>query len=95
MKQTITVLVLMVLFAVGCTGHARYHEKKLGDPAQYQAHFPDMDANEDDAVSWQEFKAHFPQTNRDVYEALDLNKDGAVDHDEWHQFKEAHGMRHH
>jgi hypothetical protein len=29
-----------------------------------------------------------------VYAALDLNKDGFVDHDEWHEFKQAHGLKH-
>jgi hypothetical protein len=27
--------------------------------------------------------------------ALDLNDDAAIDHDEWHEFKEAHGMKDH
>ena len=29
-----------------------------------------------------------------VYKALDLDNDGSVDYDEWHEFKEAHGLKH-
>ena len=50
--------------------------------------------NGDEMVNYEEFKAHFPQGNKGVFEALDLNRDGSVDHDEWHKFKEAHGLKH-
>jgi len=29
-----------------------------------------------------------------VFSAIDINKDGYIDHDEWHKFKEAHGLEH-
>jgi hypothetical protein len=29
-----------------------------------------------------------------VFASIDLNKDGAVDHDEWHDFKAAYGLKH-
>ena len=32
----------------------------------------------------------FPDTTAQVFKALDLDGDGIVDHDEWHDFKEAH-----
>lgn len=85
--------ILLAGMFIGCSAPKRYHQKPLGDPSGYKAHFPDMDSNGNNLVSWEEFRAHFPKTNRDVYAALDLNKDGAVDHDEWHQFKEAHGLK--
>ena len=37
----------------------------------------------------------FPKANPHIFKELDLNKDKSVDHDEWHKFKEAHGMRDH
>lgn len=97
MKQVVAMLAVLAaaVLAAGCTGQTRYHHKSPGDPAQYQAHFPDMDADGDDRVSRQEFKTYFPQSDADVFDALDMNRDGGVDHDEWHQFKEAHGMRDH
>ena len=78
----------------GCSGHGRYHDAPLGDPATYQAHFHDMDGNGDGRVDAGEFRSHFPQSDRHVFRALDLNEDGIVDHDEWHQFKAAHGIKH-
>jgi hypothetical protein len=88
------VLTAAALGLVGCAKHGRFHEQSLPDPASYNAHFGDMDTDGDDMVSWEEFKTYFPSAERNVYDALDLNQDGGVDHDEWHAFKEAHGLKH-
>ena len=71
-----------------------HHHEALPQPSGYNAHFPDMDINGDDRVTWEEFKRYFPETDQKVYKALDLNKDQAVDLDEWHAFKKAHGLGH-
>jgi hypothetical protein len=97
MKQTAVVLILAVTalaWMAGCASHGRHHDQSLPDPKSFNAHFGDMDTDGDESVSWEEFKAYFPEANRHVFEALDLNKDGGVDHDEWHEFKEAHGLGH-
>jgi hypothetical protein len=97
MKKTrlgLLFLAAAVVGLAGCGKHDRYPQQPLPDPSSYNAHFGDMDANGDDSVDWEEFKAYFPDADRNVYEALDLNRDGGVDHDEWHAFKEAHGLRH-
>jgi hypothetical protein len=78
----------------GCASKTRHHDADLPDPKGYNAHFGDMDAGADGRVDWQEFKRHFPAAEPKVFEAVDLNKDGAIDHDEWHAFKEAHGLKH-
>ena len=63
---------------MGCSGHKPYHPHAMGDPSAYQAHFPDMDTNGDELVDWQEFKGHsLPQTSPHVFQALDINQDGA------------------
>jgi hypothetical protein len=96
MQRTVAVvgfLTLLMVFA-GCSG-ARFHEKELPDPASYEAHFPEIDLDGNDSVTWDEFHQYFPQTTTDVFEAVDLNRDKAVDHDEWHEFKAAHGLRCH
>jgi hypothetical protein len=96
MKRTVafvSLLALLVVFA-GCSG-ARFHEKELPDPSSYEAHFPDMDLDGNESVTWDEFNKQFPQATTDVFEAVDLNQDKAVDHDEWHEFKEAHGLKSH
>lgn len=97
-KLSMLVLVLMMLaFMAACGGTAKkpYHDTPLGDPMQYKAHFGDIDTNGDEMVKWYEFKKYFPQAEPQVFMALDLNDDAAVDHDEWHAFKESHGMKDH
>ncbi len=95
MKRTILLVIAALPIWLGaCGGHGRHHEQALPEPASYNAHFGDMDTDGDESVIWDEFKAHFPKAERRVYDALDLNRDGAVDHGEWHAFKEAHGLKH-
>jgi hypothetical protein len=53
-----------------------------------------MDSNGDDLISQDEFKAYFPKAEPSVFETIDLNADNVLDHDEWHKFKAAHGLKH-
>jgi hypothetical protein len=96
MKTAIVVVSILAVLLVftGCSG-GRFHKKELPNPASYQAHFPDMDDDGNESVTWNEFQTYFPQATPDVFEAIDLNQDKGVDHDEWHEFKEAHGMKSH
>jgi hypothetical protein len=87
-------IVVLVAASAACTSGGRHHDTNLPDPKGYNAHFGDMDKNGDGLVSWAEFKAYFPQAEPSVFAAIDLNKDGNIDHDEWHKFKEAHGLKH-
>lgn len=61
MKKTalLTALALLVLLAA-CAGKTSYHKTPMPDPKTFKAHFGDMDANGDDLVNWDEFKAFFP-----------------------------------
>ena len=86
------VLVFVLFFA--CSGRNTYHKSSMPDPKSFNAHFGDMDSDGDDLVNWDEFKAHFPNAVTEVFAAIDLNKDSALDHDEWHKFKAAHGLKH-
>jgi hypothetical protein len=86
-------LVVITLF-FGCSGKTTYHKAPMPDPKSFNAHFGDMDSNGDDLVSWDEFKAYFPKAEPSVFESIDLNADNALDHDEWHKFKAAHGLKH-
>ncbi|NDY71740.1 hypothetical protein DO021_08560 [Desulfobacter hydrogenophilus] len=74
----------------------KYHTKKLPDPSKFNAHFPDMDSDNNDRVTLEEFKAAFPEASEheDVFNAIDLDGKGDLDHDEWHEFKAAHGSKH-
>ena len=96
MKKSVFCLCVMLVIGMisGCASQGRHHKDALPDPQGFNAHFPDMDADGDDLVSWTEFQNHFPQAVPEVFKAVDLNGDGNIDHDEWHQFKEAHGLKH-
>ena len=87
-------LILAVGMLSGCASQPKHHKDNLPDPKSFNAHFPDMDTDGDDLVSWTEFQGHFPQAGPEAFKATDLNGDGNIDHDEWHQFKEAHGLGH-
>lgn len=93
MKQLFSLCTILMLITTytACS----YHKQQMPDPSAYNAHFPDMDTNQDQLVNWAEFKKHFPNADDKVFKALDMDKDSAVDHDEWHEFKKAHGMKRH
>jgi len=73
-----------------------FHSTKLPDPSVFNAHFPDMDSDKDDQVTAVEFNAHFPDApeKTKVFNAIDLDGSGALNHEEWHEFKKAHDMKH-
>ena len=87
-------LILAVGILSGCASQPKHHKDNLPDPKSFNAHFPDMDTDGDDLVSWTEFKDHFPQAGPEAFKATDLNGDGNIDPDEWNQFKKAHGLEH-
>jgi len=60
----------------------------------YNSHFGDMDTNNDKGVTWEEFKAFFAQAEQEKFQEADMNKDGKIDHGEWHKFKDKYGYGH-
>lgn len=82
----LAVLVLGV-FLVGSSVFA-------SSPKDYSGHFGDMDANKDKAVTWEEFSAFFPGAEKARFEEADSDKNGKIDHSEWHTFKDKHGYGH-
>ena len=97
MKHNLLLLaavVAAIALGAGCAGHQRYHEFELPDPAKFNAHFGDLDDNGDGQLTREEFQRHFPDSRDSVFNALDLDDDGFVDHEEWHRFKTAHGLKH-
>ena len=95
MKHVILLLSLALVIGLwlGCASD-RYHKEALPDPQGFNAHFGDMDLDGNDLVNWTEFKDQFPQAEEKVFKAIDLNDDGYIDHEEWHEFKVAHGLTH-
>ncbi len=73
-----------------------YHDKNMADPGGYNAHFGDIDTNGDEQVTMSEFDAFFSDGKHkaQVFSSIDMDKSGTLDHDEWHQFKKAHNLKH-
>ena len=98
MKQYILlhILIVLIISIAGCSStNKKYHSTDMPDPQSFNAHFGDMDANGDGLVTRDEFTAYFQNAEKKVFNAIDLNQNGNIDHDEWHEFKEAHGLKHH
>jgi len=87
-----TAAILAAGLVISCQSGQQYHKTDMPDPAAFDAHFDDLDKNGDGSVNWSEFKRHFPEAAPEVFMELDINDDAVVDHDEWHKFKEAHGL---
>lgn len=77
------------------SGEKVHEDWKSDKMSAYNVHMGDIDGNGDDALSWDEFQAHFTNTERSVFDAIDGDGDASLSHDEWHAFKEAHGMAGH
>lgn len=73
-----------------------YHSTTLPDPSEFNAHFPDIDGNKDDRITLEEFKTYFSESSEHekVFGAIDLDESGDLNHDEWHEFKSSHGLKH-
>lgn len=96
MKRIITAMTLFLLWGLsfGCGKNEKFHQMDLPDPASYQTHFHEIDSNSNGTVTWEEFKEHFPKAERKVFDALDSDGNQVLDHEEWHQFEQAHGAKH-
>jgi len=97
MKKWLALLILTAM-GISAVAHAASPPTKetynIPDATSYNAHFGNMDPSKDGKVSWPEFKAYFPKADEKAFAAIDLNKDGVIDHDEWHDFKAAYGLKH-
>lgn len=84
-------LISVCILCMGLISPAWASDQKA---AGYNGHFGDMDLDKDDQVNWKEFKAFFPHAEEEIFKEADENADGQIDHDEWHDFKEARGYKH-
>lgn len=89
-----SIFILLSLLLVSCASKQPHHPNPMPDPQAYNAHFHDLDSDGDGQVTWTEFQSGFPHAEEIVFETVDLNQDGGLDHDEWHAFRAAHGLEH-
>lgn len=93
-------LALSTLIVIGFAANAdsasppQKETYQITNAESYNAHFGNMDPDKDGKVNWQEFKAYFPKADEKAFSSIDLNKDGSIDHDEWHDFKAAYDLKH-
>ncbi len=91
MKKFLLLIALGLLLTVLATPvYSSDHKEKHN----YNGHFGDMDLDGDDLVNWEEFKKFFSHAGKDVFKKADGNNDDSIDHDEWHEFKDAKGYKH-
>lgn len=94
-RLPIVVSCLALFLLTACASNdSRHHERPMPDPSAYNAHFGDLDTDSNDQVSRDEFQAYFPDADMNVFETVDTDRNGLISHEEWHGFKEAHGMAH-
>lgn len=55
---------------------------------RYTAPFSEVDHNSDGVIEWQEFKAHYPDSDAKAFLEADRNKNGEIAPDEWQFFVE-------
>lgn len=77
--------------AHGLNHPQRYHRTNLPDPSKFTARMSVIDKDNDGNMNWEEFRAQFSGAEKDVFEALDLDKDKLVSKEEWEAFMDAHG----
>jgi hypothetical protein len=77
--------------AHGLNHPRRYHRTNLPDPKPFVRPMERVDANGDGMVTWDEFKAAFPQAKRNIFGAFDLDRNGVISAEEWAAFLEVHG----
>jgi len=83
-------LILTILLALSLAAPGVF----AASEKDYNSHFGDMDTNKDKGVTWEEFKAFFAHAEQEKFQEADMNKDGKIDHGEWHKFKEKYDYGH-
>ena len=86
MKRLIVIFSLIITVGMlsGCASQSRHHQDNLPDPKGFNAHFPDMDGNDDSRVTLDEFAAYFKGESNvnEVFGAIDLDKSSFLDHED-------------
>ena len=62
----------------------------LAVPALADEKFGAMDADKDQKITWDEFKAAHPGMTRAAFDMIDADKNGYLSHEEWDAFVQSH-----
>ena len=91
MKRILLLISLGILLATLVTPAYSSDQK---EKHTYNGHLGDMDTDGDDQLNWKEFKQYFSHADKHAFKKIDVNNDSLIDHDEWHDYKAAHGYKH-
>lgn len=83
------ILICWVALAIYTAGPALAMPPRGGGMAGAER-FDQMDANKDNKVVLEEFRAAFPNMNEKAFDVIDINGDKAIDRTEWLEFSAGH-----
>ena len=87
-------LLHIALAAVLCLWAASAQANPTATDAPKVDKFELMDTNKDGKVSYEEFKAYFPNMREEAFAVIDKNGDKAIDRAEWDEFVSNHSSGH-
>ncbi len=87
-------LLHIALAAVLCLWAASAQANPAATDAPKVDKFELMDTNKDGKVSYEEFKAYFPNMREEAFAVIDKNGDKAIDRAEWDEFVSNHSSGH-
>lgn len=83
MKRILTIPTALLLLTIFFCPPALAQQSQ-----QPSRHFIQMDKNADGMVTRQELKDYYPNAKTSYFEAVDLDKDNKISHEEWYQFRD-------
>ena len=87
-------LLHIALAAVLCLWAASAQANPAATDAPKVDKFELMDTNKDGKVSYEEFKAYFPNMREEAFAVIDKNGDKVIDRAEWDEFVSNHSSGH-
>ena len=87
-------LLHIALAAVLCLWAASAQANPAATDAPKVDKFELMDTNKDGLVSYEEFKAYFPNMREEAFAVIDKNGDKVIDRAEWDEFVSNHSSGH-
>ena len=87
-------LLHIAIAAVLCLWAATAQANPAATDAAKVDKFTQMDTNKDNKVTYEEFKAFYPNMREEAFAVIDKNGDKAIDRAEWDEFVSNHSSGH-
>ena len=84
----------IALAAVLCLWAATAQANPAATDAAKVDKFTQMDTNKDNKVTYEEFKAFYPNMREEAFAVIDKNNDKVIDRAEWDEFVSNHSSGH-